>query len=41
MNEKEWITPAFFINGKPVGDVQMMDFAGDDCEVKEIEKHEP
>lgn len=32
MNEKEWATPTFFINGKPVGDVQTMDFAGDDSE---------
>lgn len=32
MNEREWATPTFFINGKPVGDVQTMDFAGDDSE---------
>lgn len=32
MNEKKWITPTFFINGKPVGNLQTMDFAGDDCE---------
>jgi hypothetical protein len=32
MNGKERATPALFINGRPVGDVQTMDFAGDDSE---------
>lgn len=32
MNDKERATPALFINGRPVGDVQTMDFAGDDSE---------
>lgn len=32
MNEKEWATPTLFINGKPVGNVQTIDFAGDDSE---------
>ena len=32
MNDKERATPALFINGRPVGDVQTKDFAGDDSE---------
>lgn len=32
MNEKEWATTTLFINGKLAGDVQTIDFAGDDSE---------
>lgn len=32
MNDKERATPALFINGRPVGDVQTMNFTGDDSE---------
>ena len=32
MNDKERATPVLFINGKPVGNVQTIDFTGDDSE---------